>query len=149
MAGSPCALVLWHVTRATRINSEVRVRMITSREVSTMTQSGLIGNGLSHTSCKLRETPGWQAHSARVEYRSSWVLLTPLVCDIGKMKNGSGGDRKSTRLNSSHTVISYAVFCFKKKKKGSLAEHSPGSAGTARTSRFASVISSAERHIGL
>src|SRR5260221_8963078 len=25
-------------------------------------------------------------------------------------------DRKSTRLNSSHTVISYAVFCFKKKK---------------------------------
>src|SRR5947207_12702083 len=37
--------------------------------------------------------------------------------------NGSGGvriegalDRKSTRLNSSHTVISYAVFCLKKKK---------------------------------
>src|SRR5436190_4431159 len=28
-----------------------------------------------------------------------------------------GGDRKSTRLNSSHTVISYAVFCLKKKKK--------------------------------
>src|SRR5256885_4563317 len=26
-------------------------------------------------------------------------------------------DRKSTRLNSSHLVISYAVFCFKKKKK--------------------------------
>src|SRR2546426_2478168 len=28
------------------------------------------------------------------------------------------GDRKSTRLNSSHLVISYAVFCLKKKKKG-------------------------------
>src|SRR5438132_2941523 len=27
------------------------------------------------------------------------------------------GDRKSTRLNSSHTVISYAVFCLKKKTK--------------------------------
>src|SRR5476649_2339332 len=27
------------------------------------------------------------------------------------------GDRKSTRLNSSHTVISYAVFCLKKKNK--------------------------------
>src|SRR5437588_4230689 len=27
------------------------------------------------------------------------------------------GERKSTRLNSSHTVISYAVFCLKKKKK--------------------------------
>src|SRR5947207_3902125 len=30
-------------------------------------------------------------------------------------KNGDTGDRKSTRLNSSHTVISYAVFCLKKK----------------------------------
>src|SRR5438034_1573285 len=31
-------------------------------------------------------------------------------------------DRKSTRLNSSHTVISYAVFCLKKKKKRQHAE---------------------------
>src|SRR5438034_1443355 len=30
---------------------------------------------------------------------------------------GEAQDRKSTRLNSSHTVISYAVFCLKKKKK--------------------------------
>src|SRR5699024_12050542 len=29
------------------------------------------------------------------------------------------GDRKSTRLNSSHVSISYAVFCLKKKRKGS------------------------------
>src|SRR5260221_8395533 len=29
-------------------------------------------------------------------------------------------DRKSTRLNSSHTVISYAVFCLKKKKESGL-----------------------------
>src|SRR5258708_27226940 len=28
-----------------------------------------------------------------------------------------GGDRKSTRLNSSHQIISYAVFCLKKKKQ--------------------------------
>src|SRR5256885_17209864 len=32
-------------------------------------------------------------------------------------RNGAEGDRKSTRLNSSHLVISYAVFCLKKKKK--------------------------------
>src|SRR5256885_7240726 len=31
--------------------------------------------------------------------------------------HGNRGDRKSTRLNSSHLVISYAVFCLKKKKK--------------------------------
>src|SRR2546422_5793701 len=30
---------------------------------------------------------------------------------------GANGDRKSTRLNSSHGYISYAVFCLKKKKK--------------------------------
>src|SRR5438105_14082829 len=30
---------------------------------------------------------------------------------------GGDGDRKSTRLNSSHEWISYAVFCLKKKKK--------------------------------
>ena len=29
----------------------------------------------------------------------------------------TAGDRKSTRLNSSHALISYAVFCLKKKKK--------------------------------
>src|SRR3712207_7653762 len=31
-----------------------------------------------------------------------------------------GADRKSTRLNSSHANISYAVFCLKKKKKKSI-----------------------------
>src|SRR5437868_12793093 len=33
------------------------------------------------------------------------------------VRGGLGGDRKSTRLNSSHVSISYAVFCLKKKKK--------------------------------
>src|SRR5256885_5811448 len=32
-------------------------------------------------------------------------------------RDGYVADRKSTRLNSSHLVISYAVFCLKKKKK--------------------------------
>src|SRR5256886_8931104 len=32
------------------------------------------------------------------------------------LPNGIGKDRKSTRLNSSHSQISYAVFCLKKKK---------------------------------
>src|SRR5258705_7364753 len=34
-------------------------------------------------------------------------------------------DRKSTRLNSSHLGISYAVFCLKKKKKGKLQQKLP------------------------
>src|SRR5256885_12430073 len=38
------------------------------------------------------------------------VVLVVLVAGLGAL------DRKSTRLNSSHLVISYAVFCLKKKK---------------------------------
>src|SRR5947208_11538004 len=34
-----------------------------------------------------------------------------------KGKDAPGLDRKSTRLNSSHQIISYAVFCLKKKKR--------------------------------
>src|SRR4051794_41705332 len=37
---------------------------------------------------------------------------------------GAGKDRKSTRLNSSHPSISYAVFCLKKKKKSKI-QHIP------------------------
>src|SRR5256885_12313590 len=36
---------------------------------------------------------------------------------INTLLQQGGGDRKSTRLNSSHLVISYAVFCLKKKKR--------------------------------
>src|SRR5215469_17476145 len=35
----------------------------------------------------------------------------------GRSASGQSPDRKSTRLNSSHVEISYAVFCLKKKKK--------------------------------
>src|SRR5690625_6968079 len=53
-------------------------------------------------------------------------MMTPLFCTIHfveprknvNSKNGTEKpDRKSTRLNSSHVAISYAVFCLKKKKK--------------------------------
>src|SRR5258708_18047893 len=37
----------------------------------------------------------------------------------------SGKDRKSTRLNSSHQIISYAVFCLKKKKNTRTATYTP------------------------
>src|SRR5947208_12913962 len=35
---------------------------------------------------------------------------------LGGIRPWTNGDRKSTRLNSSHQIISYAVFCLKKKK---------------------------------
>src|SRR5207302_2677495 len=42
---------------------------------------------------------------------------TPRVARAHLIFNPPGIDRKSTRLNSSHVKISYAVFCLKKKKK--------------------------------
>src|SRR5437867_9222873 len=51
-------------------------------------------------------------------------LASQVESELGvESQNGSGDllhldlDRKSTRLNSSHRTISYAVFCLKKKKK--------------------------------
>src|SRR5256885_3149259 len=46
----------------------------------------------------------------RSSIRASVTFASLLTC-------AGGSDRKSTRLNSSHLVISYAVFCLKKKKK--------------------------------
>src|SRR5256885_17126333 len=39
------------------------------------------------------------------------------IITVGQISGQVARDRKSTRLNSSHLVISYAVFCLKKKKK--------------------------------
>src|SRR2546426_9352002 len=49
---------------------------------------------------------------------------------------GDRSDRKSTRLNSSHLVISYAVFCLKKKKK---TLHEPHVRGHQRSDRTADI----------
>src|SRR2546422_10965547 len=45
-----------------------------------------------------------------------YTTLTPRTAGV-LLALGQRGDRKSTRLNSSHGYISYAVFCLKKKKK--------------------------------
>src|SRR5436190_7898458 len=39
---------------------------------------------------------------------------------VGRREETRRRDRKSTRLNSSHTVISYAVYCLKKKKENNV-----------------------------
>src|SRR2546427_1194870 len=49
-----------------------------------------------------------------------FLAMDQLANHAAKLRYMSGGklrDRKSTRLNSSHSQISYAVFCLKKKKK--------------------------------
>src|SRR3712207_8520195 len=48
------------------------------------------------------------------EHLILWPVLS--ACRPSLMDHCEGRDRKSTRLNSSHANISYAVFCLKKKK---------------------------------
>src|SRR5256886_9311242 len=50
-----------------------------------------------------------------VQQKSAPVPLSATLRDFGLP-----GDRKSTRLNSSHSQISYAVFCLKKKKTNNM-----------------------------
>ena len=58
---------------------------------------------------------------SRSQLSQLWSVLVGIIygmCHtIGTMSKPSTRDRKSTRLNSSHLVISYAVFCLKKKKQ--------------------------------
>src|SRR5947209_9488479 len=67
----------------------------------------------------LRPETGRDVPKARVAMRSAPGRLT-LTIDADDTGEATGGrahrDRKSTRLNSSHANISYAVFCLKKKK---------------------------------
>src|SRR5437588_5227750 len=66
----------------------------------------------------------FRSQIAQHDYRY-YVLDDPLIPDAEydrlmlelRALESADQDRKSTRLNSSHTVISYAVFCLKKKKK--------------------------------
>src|SRR5437773_10336260 len=72
--------------------------------------------------------PARRVHSPRQWSTSSRVIIfsfyqrlsTLWIADgqttEGRRTHGSRLDRKSTRLNSSHITISYAVFCLKKKK---------------------------------
>src|SRR5206468_10255561 len=61
-------------------------------------------------------------HAVRGELRDARAHLGQAQAQRGVTPAGEGldapapGDRKSTRLNSSHDQISYAVFCLKKKK---------------------------------
>src|SRR5260221_202387 len=95
----------------------------------------------------IRELPGSKGYNAVlmvVDCLSKWIHAIPTVTSLdsagvawlflehiwhhhGLLKEviSDHGDRKSTRLNSSHTVISYAVFCLKKKKKIAMRERLP------------------------
>src|SRR5438132_8199012 len=69
---------------------------------------GRIDNSYAARLRKNRQTTSHDLRQALDELLAGKPVSTPATQAV---------DRKSTRLNSSHTVISYAVFCLKKKKK--------------------------------
>src|SRR5947208_11985954 len=67
-------------------------------------------NPVQEGNVEIRADQQAQAHLPEV------AALLLVVAALGEFGRGSGvEDRKSTRLNSSHQIISYAVFCLKKK----------------------------------
>src|SRR5690348_17808984 len=58
------------------------------------------------------------AHVTPIEHAlDDAALIQMMLCGpIDRMREAEAQDRKSTRLNSSHPSISYAVFCLKKKR---------------------------------
>src|SRR3712207_7046638 len=88
--------------------------------------TGLSGAGKSTVAAKLGPALAERGH--RVELLDGDEVRTNLCQGLGFSREDrdtniarigyvAGKDRKSTRLNSSHANISYAVFCLKKKKK--------------------------------
>src|SRR5438034_2779119 len=78
-------------------------------------KSGARQNKLNELSGKdwIKFTKSWFVH--RPEPRGDQKIRHPASFPESLVREFILLDRKSTRLNSSHTVISYAVFCLKKK----------------------------------
>src|SRR2546429_2393753 len=62
---------------------------------------------------EFRIIPRWLMALVAILYLLALVIATTV--NLAQAHNPNGKDRKSTRLNSSHGYISYAVFCLKKK----------------------------------
>src|SRR2546426_7709243 len=85
----------------------------TSKATRAVSYTGITTDrGLPPVSMQLDETSA--SETLRVPEVTGDTVTAPFDATA---PTGSPSDRKSTRLNSSHLVISYAVFCLKKKKQ--------------------------------
>src|ERR687892_2015268 len=103
------------VDPAERVRDDGNLRDPVLQEVS-----GALGGLLQQTGCVARVQIMRQDEDAGIRVAAADLLRRdePVVALIR-------GDRKSTRLNSSHLVISYAVFCLKKKNTQELCDCGP------------------------
>src|SRR5688572_32756248 len=91
-----------------------------SRELAKLIQIGQKNAAKLDTVIKNQERPEAIVNEQKgqiLEIKSKLeVAERDIEHEVEDMKVKKKGDRKSTRLNSSHSQISYAVFCLKKKK---------------------------------
>src|SRR5690606_41068008 len=78
--------------------------------IFTPVELGFIGAGLFYGYAVGKLVNGFLADHANMKVFFAFGVMLSAVANLGM------GDRKSTRLNSSHVKISYAVFCLKKKR---------------------------------
>src|SRR3712207_7898657 len=81
---------------------------------TTLFRSPVDGREPPHVHARVAHPGGVDAGGAAQDHRARQV--EPLRDDDRRAHTEHLADRKSTRLNSSHANISYAVFCLKKKK---------------------------------
>src|SRR2546430_10798232 len=98
-----------------------------------MTQKGYIDPAALDLLIDTYQTKVGPRNGARVVARA-WV--DPAFRE--RLLRDATADRKSTRLNSSHSQISYAVFCLKKKKKTSTTKYTLFKSRMSRRSTFMS-----------
>src|SRR5688572_32207471 len=68
-----------------------------------------------HDALPISET-GWRQAISQIAAHRRENHLARVMASLQRIHRANRQDRKSTRLNSSHSQISYAVFCLKKKK---------------------------------
>src|SRR5690625_5397891 len=90
--------------------------------LSDPSSTSMLGNQLSAT---VAEALSQRGHKAEVHYFELREVATDIAESMVTFTRSERlKDRKSTRLNSSHVAISYAVFCLKKKKLTTLPKES-------------------------
>src|SRR5207253_7452314 len=102
----------------TRRGDEVEVRVTQGLAERRWRIPGRRGEALNVPQARGREDPpSLLEHRAALAARLLLKLDRHAWTHMGVIQAVHGADRKSTRLNSSHVAISYAVFCLKKKKQ--------------------------------
>src|SRR2546427_3319811 len=118
VAGADEQNSLDHAGQGARIPAARRSSLIGSAPARTTRGVGLVQS---------TTVEGGRFPSTPPSSTSNWpVVIAAAKSRATGSAPGAGGDRKSTRLNSSHSQISYAVFCLKKKKTNKMAQFLTG-----------------------